>query len=100
RVDAHDGVLVQQHLLGITGNADELADRLAVLRQPRRRCVRPGDDAAGAQIGMTAEALLALAAKAGEAGDDMVADTHAGDARADRLDDAGALMAEHDRAVE
>ena len=40
-VDPHDRVLVQQHLLGIAGNADELAKGLPILRQPRRRAVRP-----------------------------------------------------------
>jgi len=34
----------------------------------------PGDNAAGAQIGVTAEALRAAAAKPREAGDDMVAE--------------------------
>ena len=70
------------------------------LRQARRLAVGPGDDAAGAQIRMAREALRAGAAKPGEAGDDMVARPHAGHVVADRLDDPGALVAEHDRPVE
>src|SRR5205814_1463406 len=74
--------------------------RRAVLRQARRRRIGPGDDAAGTQIGVARQALRTAAAEAGEAGDDMVAGAHCRDVRADRLDDAGAFMAEHDRAVE
>ncbi len=70
-------------------------------RQARRaRPVLAGDDAAGAQIGVSAEALRAAAAKAGEARDDMVARPHRHHVAADRLDHAGAFMAEHDRPVE
>ena len=47
---------------------------------------------------MAAEALLALAAEPREAGDDVVAGLHVGDTGADRLHDAGALVAEHQRA--
>ena len=99
RVDAHDRILVQQHLFGIARNADELAKRFAVLRQARRCAVGPRDDAAGAQIRMAGQALRAGAAEPGQAGDDMVAGPHAGHVVADRLDDAGALVAEHDRPV-
>src|SRR5205809_449955 len=88
-------------LLGLEHvDRDDLAEWRAVLRQPRRRRVGPGDDAAGAQIGVAGEALRTAAAEAGEAGDDMVAGPHRRDIRADRLDDAGAFMAEHDRPVE
>src|SRR5207248_641449 len=100
RIDAHDRVLVQQHLLGIARDADELTERRAVLRQPRRRRLWPRDDAAGAQSGVARQALRAAAAKAGEAGNDMIARPHGRHVGADRLDDAGALMSEHDRPVE
>src|SRR5262249_4641338 len=72
-IDAHDRVFVQQHLLGIARNADELAERRTVLRQARRRRVGPRDDAAGAQIRVTRQALRAAAAKTRQARDDMVA---------------------------
>ena len=42
----------------------------------------------------------AAAAEAEQASDDVVAGPHRRDVRADRLDDAGAFMAEHDRPVE
>jgi hypothetical protein len=100
RVDPDDRVLVQQHLLGIARNADELAKGLTVLRQPRGCRLGPGDDAAGAQVGVTRQALRAATAKAGETGDDMVAGPHRRDIRADRLDNAGALVPQHDRPVE
>ena len=46
-VDAHDRVLVQQHLFGVGRDVDELAHRLAALRQARRLAVLARDDAAG-----------------------------------------------------
>ena len=49
---------------------------------------------------MAAEALRAGAAEAGQAGDDVIAHPHRGDIVAHRLDDAGALVAEHERAIE
>src|ERR1051325_3064001 len=100
RVDPHDRILMQQHLLGIAGDADELAKRRALLREARRRAVRAGDDAAGAEVGMSRKTLRAAAAKPGETGDDMVARAHGRDIGADRLDHAGAFVAEHDRPVE
>ncbi len=64
------------------------------------RRIGPRDDAAGAQVRVTAEALRAVAAKAREAGDDMVARLDRRHVGADRLDHPGALVAEHDRPVE
>ena len=49
---------------------------------------------------MARQALRAAAAEPREAGDDVVADAHRRDVGADRLDDAGAFVAEHDRPVE
>ena len=62
--------------------------------------LRPRDDAADAEIRMAAEALRTVAAEAGQAGDDVVAGLHRRHVGAHRLDDAGALVAEHDRAIE
>src|SRR5437867_2758138 len=62
-VDLHQRVLVQQHLLGIARNADELPERLALLRQPRLRALGPRNDRADAQIRMAGKALRASAAK-------------------------------------
>ena len=99
-VDAHDRVLVQQHLLGVGRDVDELAHRLAAQRQARGLALLAGDDAVAAHIGMAREALRAGAAEPREAGDDMVADAHGGHLAADRLDHPGALVAQDDRPVE
>ena len=58
------------------------------------------DDAAGADVRMAAQALRAGAAEAGQAGDHVIAHPQRGDIGAHRLDDAGALVAEHERAIE
>ncbi len=49
---------------------------------------------------MTVETLGAAAAESGQAGDDVIAGTHRRDVGAHRLDDARALVAEHDRTIE
>ena len=49
---------------------------------------------------MARQALRTAAAKARQAGDDMVTDPHRGHVGSGRLDDAGALVPEHDRPVE
>ena len=72
----------------------------AVLRQPRRRAVGPGDDAAGAQIRVARQALRAAAAEARRGRRRHGRRPAPGHVGADRLDDAGALVAEHDRPVE
>src|SRR2546427_2649692 len=64
-VDLHHRVLVQQHALGVARDADELSERLALLRKSRRGRPRPGDDAADAEVRVPAEALLAAPAEAG-----------------------------------
>ena len=48
---------------------------------------------------MPAQALRAGAAEAGQAGDHVIAHPQRGDIGAHRLDDAGALVAEHERAI-
>ena len=99
-VDLYERIFVQQHLLGVARNADELPQRLALLREPRGRPLRPGHEAAGAQIRMSGKALRAVAAKPRETGDNVVAGFDGSHLRADRLDDPGTLVPEHDRPVE
>src|SRR5215467_8690800 len=53
-----------------------------------------------ANVGVAAEALGAASAKAGEAGDDVVAEAERRHLIADGLDDARSLVPEHDAAVE
>ena len=96
--DLHHRVLVHQHLLGEGAERCELlVSDSPFLRQPAR--ARP----AAAHLGALAErrvagqALRAVAAEDRQAGDDVVARLHVGDVVAHRLDDAGALVAEHRR---
>jgi hypothetical protein len=60
---------MQQHVRCVTRDIRELLEFLAILRQP----VLTADDAAGADVGMAAQALRTGAAEAGQAGDDVVA---------------------------
>ena len=79
--------------------AHEVADRLAVARQPGRAVgqvalvllLADGQ----AEVRARAQAVLALAALGREERDHRVADRDVLDALADRLDDPGALVAEH-----
>src|SRR5208282_1806547 len=84
----------------IARNADELAQRLALLRQARGRPLGPGDESTSAQIRVARQALRAIAAEAREAGDDVIARLDRGHLAADRLDNPRNLVAEHDRPVE
>src|SRR5207237_3804338 len=70
------------------------------LRQPRRGRVRPHDETARAQIGMPVETLRTGAAEARETGHHVIAGPEGRHVAADGLDDAGALVAEDDRAIE
>ena len=94
-IDLHHRILVRQHALGGAGDAEELPDRRAFLGQPRRRGVCAGDEASGAEIGVPAEALLAAAAEAGKARDDVIARAQGDHVVTHRLHDAGALVPEH-----
>ena len=91
---------MEQHALGVARDPDELPERLALLREPRRGGLGPGDDAADAEVRVPAEALLAASAEAGEAGHHVVARPQGRHVGAHRLDDAGALVPENDRAVQ
>src|SRR5437667_355116 len=75
------------------------ATRLALLREARRRRVRTRDEAAGAEVRMAAEALRAAAAEPREARHHVITGSQRGHVGADGLDDAGALVAEHDGPV-
>src|SRR5438128_926220 len=74
--------------------------RLALLRQARWRRVRTCDEAADAEVGMAGKALRTAAAKPGEARHHVIAGAQRRDVGADRLHDAGTLVAEHDGAIE
>ena len=99
-VDLHDRVLVEQHALGVARDADELAERSALLREARRAGFRSSDEAGDAEIGMTAQALLAASAEAREAGHHVIAGLDGRHIGADRLDDTGTLVSQDDRPVE
>src|SRR5262249_4980833 len=96
----HHGVFVQEHALGVARDADELAERLAPLREPWRRRLRTCDHAPGAEIRVPAETLGAASTEAGEAGDHGIAPAQGSDVGADRLHDARALVAEDVRPIE
>ena len=91
---------MQQHLLGVAGDAEALDDPRPLLGEPWRSRRAPAGDAAGAQVGVAGQALLARAAEAREAGDHMVTTLHVDDVLADSFDNAGALVAEHVRLAE
>jgi hypothetical protein len=91
---------VEEHALGVARDPDELAERLALLREPGRSGLGPGDDPADAEVRMAAEALLAASAESGEASNHVVARSQGRHVGAHRLHDAGALVAENDRAVQ
>ncbi len=87
--------------LGERAHGGHAVDRLAVGREPRRAVgQRAGADARAqrqARGRAAGEAGAALAAGRRPREDHAVADGEAVDVRADRLDDAGALVAEHHR---
>src|SRR5881296_2126750 len=67
----HDRVLVDEHLLGVCGEVGELGDRRALPAELGRRVLGP-DRPAAAEVGAAGEAVLAVAAEDGQAGDDVV----------------------------
>ena len=91
---------MEEHALGVARDAGELTKGVAVLRQPRPGRIRTRHDAAGAHVRMAAQALRAASAEAGETGDDVIAGPHGRHLGADRLHDAGAFVAQHERAIE
>ena len=75
---------------------EELVHRRAGVGQPRRVAgAAPGASLLVAQRQVAGEAVLAVAAVDRQAGDHVVARLHVADLVADRLDDAGRLVAEH-----
>ncbi len=96
--DLHDGVLVDEHLLGEGRQVEELVHGRAIgPGQARRRSTGRGGLGALSHrsTGRPGEARLAVAAEHRQAGDDVVARADVGDLVADGLDDAGRLVAEH-----
>jgi hypothetical protein len=94
RRDLHQGVLVHEHLLGVAGDVGELVDRRAVHPQLGRLGLGVARRAVGTEVRLPGQALVALAAVDGEAGDHVVARLDVGHVRADRLDDTRGLVAE------
>ena len=102
-VDLRQGDLRHHRVLGEGRAAHEVADPVAVARDPGGAV---GKEALvllladrHAEVGPGVEAVDALAALGREEGDDVVAGGEGGDVGADPLDDAGALVAEHGRRV-
>src|SRR5205823_3115637 len=101
--DPRERDLRHHGVLGERRGAHEVADRLAVARQPRRAI---GQEALvllladrEAEVRARIAAVDAFAALRREEGDDVVARRDRSDALADALDDAGALVAEYGRGV-
>src|SRR5262249_23179718 len=99
-IDLHHRVLVQQHALGVAADADELTERLAPLREPRRSGLRACDDATDTEIRMAGQTLRAASAETGQARYHVVAGPQRGHVGTDRLDDARALVAQDIGAIE
>ena len=91
---------MQQHPLRVAPDARELAKRLAALREARRLAIGARDEAAHAEVRMPGQTLLAAAAEAGKARDHVIARLHRGHVGPDGLHHAGALVPEHERAIE
>lgn len=99
-LDGDDGDVGDDGVLGEGGGAHEVQEVLALALEARGAV---GHDALAlgcadlaAEVGLAGLAELALLALGGVEGDDVVAGLHVGDALADGLDDAGALVAEDD----
>jgi hypothetical protein len=100
RLDGDDGDVGDDGVLGESGCAHEVEEVLAAGAEARGAV---GHDAAAlggadlaAEVRLAGLAELALAALGGVEGHDVVADLYVGDALTDGLDDAGALVSEHD----
>ena len=92
--DPHERVAVDEHLLGVGGEAGELLDAAAAPGQ-RGLVAGAAHGPPRAQERLAAEAAFAGSAEHGEAGDDAVAGRELRDLRSHRLDVAGGLVAQH-----
>src|SRR5262249_33594058 len=99
-IDLHHRVLVQQHALGVAADADELTERLASLREPRRSGLRTCDDATDAEIRMSRQTLRTASAETGQARHHVIAGTQRGHVGTDSLDHTRALVAEDIGSIE
>src|SRR6202034_3269922 len=102
-VNARERDLWQDRVFGKGRGTHEMADRLARARETHRAV---GQVALvllladrQAEVGLDAEAMLALAALRGEEGDHVVSGLHRAHTLADRFDDAASLMTEHRRRI-
>src|SRR5690606_3002119 len=95
-VDLHDALLGHDHLLGPRAGAGEAEHRLAVEEEVGR--AGGGELDVDAQVRLLeVDAELAAAARRAPGDDHVVPRLHAGHALADLADDAGALVAGHER---
>ena len=92
--DLHEGVLVDQHLLGEGAEVGELAEFRAFLGQPRLVGGTPPDFGFLAERHVSRQAVFAMAAEHGQAGDDVVAGLDVANRGTDLLDDPRRLVAE------
>ena len=100
-VDLHQGVLVNEHLLGKGRQPDELHARVpACESQPRRRFGGAAQAGLPAESRASGQAPLALPTKASRKADDVVPRLDVGDVGADGLDHARALVAKDSRTLE
>ncbi len=88
---------MHQHHFGEGREMGELMDFGPALAQARRLAGRPHQHGVLAKRHLAGQAIFALAAKGGEAGDDRVPRLYIGHLLADRIDDAGGFMAKHGR---
>ena len=93
--DLHEHVLVHEQLLGEARQVEELEHGLVAAPQPRRAGRVGGEPDLVAEVRPTRQAVTARAAEAADARDHVIAGLHVRDLRADGLDDAGRLVAEH-----
>ena len=95
--DRGTGMLVDQHLLGERREIQILQHRAVRLGQPGLIFGATLGVRTDTQAHMAGKAGFTVAAKGRETGDHVVSHLHGTNLRADLLDDAGALMAEHRR---
>ena len=95
-VDLHHGVLMHEHHLGMRRQVREGVDVAALHRQALDLARQRLDLGIEAEHGAARVAVLAGAAEHRQAGDDVIAFLDVAHFRADFLDDAGGLVAEHD----
>ncbi|MNZ78170.1 hypothetical protein D3C78_967350 [compost metagenome] len=95
--DRNQGMLVHQHLFGVSRQVDELGHRLLHVGQARLFVLTTLGVWRHAQRQVTGHAVFAMAAVGRQAGDDMVTRLDRAHQFADLLDNPRSLVAEHHR---